>query len=66
MTDMAEPHNSSLAVLSCPEPPGPSSRWMMEGRAGVAFTRNGNSSMTAVRGWSRTAPKSNAIASPQS
>jgi hypothetical protein len=50
MTDMAEPHNSSLAVLSCPEPPGPSSRWMIDGKDGLAFTRNGNSSMTTVRG----------------
>src|SRR5487761_1199243 len=38
---------------------------MIDGRDGLAFTRNGNSSITATRGRSRTEDRSSAMASSQ-
>jgi hypothetical protein len=38
---------------------------MIEGSEGLAFTRNGNSSMATTRGSSRTDDSSRAMASPQ-
>jgi hypothetical protein len=65
MADMADPHSSSRTELRCPEPPGPSSRWMIEGRDGLALARDGNSSITATRGPPVTAENNSAIASSQ-
>ena len=66
ITDMADPQSTSRTELRCPEPPGPSSRWMIDGSDGLALTRNGNSSITTTRGCPVTAEKSSAIASSQS
>lgn len=59
----------SRARLERPEPPGPSSRWMIDGNDGGDGgdrTRNGNSSMTMTRGRSRVTVNSSEIASLQS
>ena len=66
VTAMAEPHRTSRAELSRPLPPGPSSRWMMEGRLGVTLDRKGNSSTTTRVGRPRNLRNSSAIASFQS
>ena len=66
MTDMAEPQSSNRTWLSRPLPPGPSSRWMIDGSDGEALTRKGNSSITTGTGRSLDSPNRNWIASIQS
>jgi hypothetical protein len=46
ITLIADPHKISRTELSLPVPPGPSSRWMIDGKAGDTRVRNGNSSIT--------------------
>ena len=50
MTLIADPHKIRRTELSRPVPPGPSSRWMIDGRAGDTRLTNGNSSITTSVG----------------
>ena len=50
MTLIADPHSASRTELPRPIPPGPSSRWMMDGSEGETRDRNGNSSRTTRTG----------------